>query len=99
MEKSKQKNNYGVAEGFDGQRSYSTAGKNDFTTDKLRYMVSFLLINFSNQTGFGNMFSTECLEDALPRDMNNPQKCAYDLYAEQLSGTPFTYPRVKNQFT
>jgi homogentisate 1,2-dioxygenase len=31
--------------------------------------------------------------------MNNPQKCPYGLYAEQLSGTAFTAPRDKNQRT
>ena len=30
---------------------------------------------------------------------NNPQKCPYGLYAEQLSGTAFTLPRHKNQRT
>ncbi len=47
--------------------------------------------------GFGNHFETEALEGALPQYRNAPQKCAYGLYAEQLSGTPFTYPRHKNQ--
>ncbi|HHC29545.1 MAG TPA: homogentisate 1,2-dioxygenase [Rhodobacterales bacterium] len=42
--------------------------------------------------GFGNDFETEALPDALPRGMNSPQKCAYGLYAEQLSGTAFTAP-------
>ena len=28
---------------------------------------------------------------------NNPQRCPYGLYAEQLSGTAFTAPRHKNQ--
>jgi homogentisate 1,2-dioxygenase len=30
---------------------------------------------------------------ALPQGQNSPQKCAYGLYAEQLSGTAFTAPR------
>ncbi|MFQ6551392.1 homogentisate 1,2-dioxygenase [Aestuariibius insulae] len=49
--------------------------------------------------GFGNDFETEALEDALPQGQNSPQKCAYGLYAEQLSGTPFTAPRGLNERT
>jgi homogentisate 1,2-dioxygenase len=41
-------------------------------------------------SGFGNDFETEALPGALPQGMNSPQKCAYGLYAEQLSGTAFT---------
>lgn len=40
--------------------------------------------------GFGNDHETEALAGALPQGMNSPQKCAYGLYAEQLSGTAFT---------
>ncbi len=47
--------------------------------------------------GFGNDFETECLPGALPKGQNSPQDCAYGLYAEQLSGSPFTAPRVENQ--
>lgn len=42
--------------------------------------------------GFGNDFETEALADALPRGRNSPQRCNYGLYAEQLSGSPFTAP-------
>jgi homogentisate 1,2-dioxygenase len=48
-------------------------------------------------SGFGNSFETEALEGALPVGRNSPQKVNYGLYAEQLSGTPFTAPRVANQ--
>ena len=48
-------------------------------------------------TGFGNDFQTEALPDALPVGRNSPQKCAYGLYAEQLSGSPFTAPRSINE--
>ena len=48
-------------------------------------------------TGFGNEFETEALPGALPEGMNNPQKCAYGLYAEQLSGSAFTAPRHLNE--
>lgn len=48
-------------------------------------------------TGFGNGFETEALPGALPVGRNSPQKCAYGLYAEQLSGSPFTAPRATNE--
>ena len=50
-------------------------------------------------TGFGNEFETESLPGALPQGRNSPQKCAYGLYAEQLSGTAFTAPRGTNRRT
>ncbi|XP_043192438.1 homogentisate 1,2-dioxygenase-like [Amphibalanus amphitrite] len=53
------------------------------------------------QSGFGNEFATcdpRC-PDALPKGQNNPQKCPYGLYAEQLSGTAFTAPRESNRRT
>jgi homogentisate 1,2-dioxygenase len=48
-------------------------------------------------SGFGNSFETEALEGALPMGRNSPQRCAYGLYAEQLSGSPFTAPRISNE--
>ncbi|XP_061171238.1 homogentisate 1,2-dioxygenase-like [Saccostrea echinata] len=56
--------------------------------DKLVYM-----------SGFGNEFSSEdprC-PGSLPVGQNNPQKCPYGLYAEQLSGSAFTAPRETNK--
>jgi len=47
--------------------------------------------------GFGNDFETEALAGALPQGQNSPQQCAYGLYAEQLSGSPFTAPRSTNE--
>lgn len=49
--------------------------------------------------GFGNEFDSEDPRkpNSLPNGQNNPQKCPYGLYAEQLSGTAFTAPRDKNQ--
>ena len=47
--------------------------------------------------GFGNDFETEALPRALPIGQNSPQRCAYGLYAEQLSGSPFTAPRGANE--
>jgi homogentisate 1,2-dioxygenase len=49
------------------------------------------------QSGFGNSFETEALEGALPVGRNSPQKVALGLYAEQLSGSPFTAPRATNE--
>jgi homogentisate 1,2-dioxygenase len=48
-------------------------------------------------SGFGNSFETEALPGALPIGRNSPQKVAYGLYAEQLSGSPFTAPQASNQ--
>jgi homogentisate 1,2-dioxygenase len=47
--------------------------------------------------GFGNDFETESLPGALPTGQNSPQHTAYGLYAEQLSGSPFTAPRGSNE--
>src|SRR3977135_4370780 len=41
-------------------------------------------------SGFGNTFETEALPGALPVGRNSPQKVNYGLYAEQLTGAPFT---------
>lgn len=49
------------------------------------------------QSGFGNHFETEALPGALPEGRNSPQACTYGLYAEQLSGSPFTAPRNTNE--
>lgn len=49
------------------------------------------------QTGFANEFATEALPGALPAGRNSPQRVAYGLYAEQLSGTAFTAPRHANR--
>uniref|UniRef100_A0A182F2P2 Homogentisate 1,2-dioxygenase n=1 Tax=Anopheles albimanus TaxID=7167 RepID=A0A182F2P2_ANOAL len=49
-------------------------------------------------SGFGSHFTSEdprC-PNALPEGQNSPQKCAYGLYAEQLSGSAFTAPRTEN---
>jgi len=49
------------------------------------------------QTGFGNHFATEAAPGALPEGRNSPQRHPLGLYAEQLSGTAFTAPRVENR--
>ncbi len=48
-------------------------------------------------SGFGNTFETEALPGALPVGRNSPQKVNYGLYAEQLSGSPFTAPQATNE--
>src|SRR3954452_18477734 len=55
-------------------------------TDPLRYM-----------TGFGGHFESEAVEGALPKGRNSPQRPAFGLYAEQLSGSSFTSPRAENR--
>ncbi|RWA70561.1 homogentisate 1,2-dioxygenase [Mesorhizobium sp.] len=52
---------------------------------------------FSYMPGFGNDFETETLPGSLPQGRNSPQRPAYGLYAEQLSGSPFTAPRGTNE--
>jgi homogentisate 1,2-dioxygenase len=54
-------------------------------------------MTLSYMPGFGNDFETEALPGALPQGQNSPQKCHYGLYAEQLSGSPFTAPRGANE--
>ena len=44
-------------------------------------------------SGFGNEFATEAVAGALPQGQNSPQRPPLGLYAEQISGTPFTVPR------
>ncbi|MEM8850940.1 MAG: homogentisate 1,2-dioxygenase [Pseudomonadota bacterium] len=61
---------------------------NDAAAGELQYMP-----------GFGNDFETEALPGALPQGMNSPQRCAYGLYGEQLSGSAFTAPQGQNERT
>ena len=67
-------------------RTETTTGAGAATANSLGYMP-----------GFGNDFETESLPGALPQGQNSPQKCNYGLYAEQLSGSPFTAPRGTNE--
>jgi len=50
-------------------------------------------------TGFGNQLASEALAGVLPQAMNSPQRVAFGLYAEQISGTAFTAPRHLNRRT
>ncbi|OTF69652.1 homogentisate 1,2-dioxygenase-like protein, partial [Euroglyphus maynei] len=58
-------------------------------------------INLKYKSGFGNEFRSEdprC-PGSLPELQNNPQRCPYKLYSEQLSGSAFTAPRETNKRT
>lgn len=55
--------------------------------------------NLGYLSGFGNHFSTEAVPGALPQGQNSPQRAPLGLYAEQLSGSPFTAPRHLNRRT
>ena len=48
-------------------------------------------------TGFGAHFESEAVPGALPKGRNSPQRPAFGLYAEQLSGSSFTSPRHENR--
>ena len=60
-------------------------------------VASVAAANAGYMSGFGNGFETEALCGALPIGRNSPQRCPYGLYAEQLSGSPFTAPRQTNE--
>ncbi len=62
-------------------------------------MAKSFYMHTTYQTGFGNEFATEAVEGALSVGRNSPQKAPLGLYAEQLSGTAFTVPRVGNKRT
>jgi len=51
------------------------------------------------QSGFGNQFSTEAVPGTLPLGRNSPQRAPRELYAELVSGSAFTAPRVENRRT
>src|SRR5437868_2591355 len=55
-------------------------------SDALRYM-----------SGFGSHFESEAVEGALPKGRNSPQRPAFGLYTEQLSGSSFTSARHENR--
>ena len=59
--------------------------------------MSARMSNLAYQSGFGNEFATEAIPGALPVGQNAPQRAPFGLYAEQLSGTAFTMPRVANR--
>jgi homogentisate 1,2-dioxygenase len=58
---------------------------------------SYAITQLEYLSGFGNEHATEALAGALPVGRNSPQRVAYGLYAEQISGTAFTAPRHANR--
>jgi homogentisate 1,2-dioxygenase len=48
-------------------------------------------------SGFGNEHASEAVAGALPVGQNSPQRPPLGLYAEQVSGTPFTVPRRESR--
>ncbi len=50
-------------------------------------------------SGFANEFASEAVPGALPKGQNSPQQAPLGLYAEGISGTPFTAPRHENRRT
>lgn len=60
-------------------------------------MTQHIGTDLGYQSGFGNEFASEALPGALPAHRNSPQRVAYGLYAEQISGTAFTAPRGHNR--
>ena len=54
---------------------------------------------FQYMSGFGGHFETEAISGALPKGRNSPQRPAFGLYAEQLSGSSFTAARHENRRT
>jgi homogentisate 1,2-dioxygenase len=65
-----------------------------------RAFVRFLqeiALTHGYMSGFANEFATEALPGALPAHRNSPQRVAYGLYAEQISGTAFTAARSHNR--
>jgi homogentisate 1,2-dioxygenase len=51
----------------------------------------------SYMSGFGGHFESEKVDGALPKGRNSPQRPAFGLYAEQVSGSAFTMPRHENR--
>jgi homogentisate 1,2-dioxygenase len=56
-------------------------------------------MNLQYQSGFGNQFASEAVSGTLPLGRNSPQRAPRELYAELVSGSAFTAPRVENRRT
>ncbi|MEO6433141.1 MAG: homogentisate 1,2-dioxygenase [Sphingomicrobium sp.] len=48
-------------------------------------------------TGFASHVQSEAVAGALPKGRNSPQRPAFGLYTEQVSGSAFTAPRSENR--
>jgi homogentisate 1,2-dioxygenase len=69
------------------------------TENDVRERARQTAASLTYSTGFGNEHSSEALAGALPVGRNNPQRNAYGLYTELLSGTAFTEPRANTRRT
>jgi homogentisate 1,2-dioxygenase len=49
--------------------------------------------------GFGNIHTSEAIQGAIPDKQHSPQRCPFNLYAEQISGSAFTRKRNQNLHT
>ena len=78
----------------DGSKAAAGGGKTKAEADGVQWTKA---TPAGYMPGFGNDFETEALPGALPMGQNSPQRTAYGLYAEQLSGSPFTAPRGTNE--
>ena len=56
-----------------------------------------MITTSSYLSGFGGHFESEAVPGALPHGRNSPQRPAFGLYTEQLSGSAFTAPRHENR--
>src|SRR5579864_3436918 len=77
---------------LDQSRSKAAAATTPIEADRTPAALSY-------QSGFGNHFQSEAVAGALPHGRNSPQRPPLGLYAEQISGTPFTAPRAENRRT
>jgi homogentisate 1,2-dioxygenase len=56
-------------------------------------------VEYSYLSGFGSYHQTEAVPGAIPIGRNSPQRPAYGLICEKMSGTAFTAPRKENKQT
>jgi homogentisate 1,2-dioxygenase len=85
---------FGGIDMADGSKTAAGGGKTKAEADGVQWTKA---TPAGYMPGFGNDFETEALPGALPIGQNSPQRTAYGLYAEQLSGSPFTAPRGTNE--
>jgi homogentisate 1,2-dioxygenase len=52
---------------------------------------------YQYQPGFNNSFESEAVPGTIPKGQNSPRAIRFGLYAEQMTGTPFTAPRHLNK--
>ncbi|KAI5799114.1 putative homogentisate 1,2-dioxygenase [Peziza echinospora] len=52
---------------------------------------------YEYQAGFGNSFQSEIIPGTIPHGQNSPRVVRFGLYAEQMTGSAFSAPRVANR--